>query len=141
MKGDMASMQGAMSQEEHAAMSGRPGDPAKVDRTIGIEMSDDMRFTPSSIEVRTGETIRIFVKNIGRSEHEMVLGSLNELKEHAVMMRNMPDMRHSEPNMIRLRPGQRSAIVWQFTQAGTVDFACTIPGHLEAGMVGKVLVK
>ena len=31
-------------------------------------------------------------------------------------------------------------MVWQFTQAGTVDFACTVPGHLEAGMVGKVNV-
>lgn len=130
-----------MNGHDMASMYGRPGDPAKVDRTVVVEMHDDMRFTPSSIEVKAGETIRFFVKNTGRVEHEMVLGSLNELKEHAAMMRNTPDMRHDEPNMIKLRPGQRDAIVWQFAQPGTVDFACTIPGHLEAGMVGKILVK
>jgi uncharacterized cupredoxin-like copper-binding protein len=31
--------------------------------------------------------------------------------------------------------------VWQFTQAGEFRFACLVPGHLEAGVVGKVLVK
>ena len=41
---------------------------------------------------------------------------------------------------ITLKPGQRGGLVWQFGEAGTVDFACLIPGHLEAGMVGKVAV-
>lgn len=142
MKGhDMSAMHGAMSKDEHAAMVGKPGDPAKVDRTVEVGMGDDMRFTPSSIDVKVGETIRFFVKNNGKIEHEMVLGSLDELKKHAEMMRSMPNMQHDEPNMIKLKPGQRGGIVWQFTKAATVDFACTVPGHLEAGMVGKVSVK
>jgi len=31
-------------------------------------------------------------------------------------------------------------VVWQFTQAGTVHFACLHPGHYEAGMKGAVAV-
>lgn len=42
--------------------------------------------------------------------------------------------------MITLDPGKIGGLVWQFDQAGTVDFACLIPGHMEAGMVGKVKV-
>ncbi|WP_445153228.1 plastocyanin/azurin family copper-binding protein [Aeromonas hydrophila] len=30
---------------------------------------------------------------------------------------------------------------WKFDKAGTVSFACLVPGHMEAGMVGEVVVK
>lgn len=40
-----------------------------------------------------------------------------------------------------LAPGKSGEMVWQFTKAGTVDFACLQPGHFEAGMMGAVSVK
>lgn len=125
----------------HASMMGEPGDPAKVSRTVMVDMADNMRFTPANIEVKVGETIRFFVKNSGQTTHEMVLGNLADLKAHAEMMRNMPNMAHNEPNMTKLNPGQRGGMVWHFTQPGVVDFACTVPGHLEAGMKGTITVK
>ena len=119
---------------------GQPGDPAKVSRTIELVMDDTMRFAPSQIRVEPGETVRFFIKNAGKIPHEMVIGSLAELKAHAAQMRKMPGMKHAEPNMVTLGPGQRGGLVWQFDKAGTVDFACLIPGHMEAGMSGKVTV-
>ncbi|HUG57314.1 MAG TPA: cupredoxin family protein [Candidimonas sp.] len=120
--------------------SGQPGDPAKVSRTIEVVMDDTMRFTPSNIEVKAGETVRFFVKNAGKIPHEMVIGSVAELKAHAAEMQKTPGMKHAEPNAITLDAGKRGGLVWQFDQAGTVDFACLLPGHFEAGMVGKVKV-
>ena len=125
----------------HASMAGKPGDAAKVSRTIDVGMDDSMRFTPSEISVKAGETVRFFIKNTGKIKHEMVICTLDELKEHAEMMRNMPAMQHTDPNMIALEPGQRGGLVWQFDQAGTVDFACLVPGHMEAGMAGKIQVE
>lgn len=125
----------------HAGPTGQPGDPAKVTRTVEVVMDDTMRFTPATIEAKAGETIRFFLKNDGKVKHEMVIGTLDELREHAEMMRKMPDMQHADPNSATLSPGQRGGLVWQFTQAGTVDFACLVPGHFEAGMVGKVTVR
>lgn len=119
---------------------GQPGDPAKVARTIEVKMDDTMRFTPSAIQVKAGETIRFFIKNTGKIPHEMVIGTLADMKAHAAEMKKMPGMKHTEPNMITLGPGKIGGLVWQFTQAGNVDFACLVPGHLEAGMVGKVTV-
>lgn len=136
----MPASHGNMTAAEHAAMSGQPGDPKKVSRTIEVVLGDDMRFTPSAIDVKAGETIRFFVRNSGKVDHEMVLGQLDDLKAHAKEMQANPGMVHKEPNQVYLKPGQRGGMVWQFTQAGTVDFACTVPGHLEAGMVGKVNV-
>lgn len=129
-----------MAPERHSELIGKPGNPTKVDRTIDVIMHDDMRVSPSKIEVKAGETLRFFVRNAGKVPHEMVLGTLQDLVEHAAMMRKMPEMEHVEPNMVKLNSGQRGGFVWQFTQGGTVDFACTLPGHREAGMVGKVLV-
>lgn len=124
----------------HGSAAGQPGKAADVSRTIEITMNDSMRFTPSQIEVKAGETIRLFVKNTGKVSHELVLGSTDELHAHAEMMRNMPEMKHTEANMLTLSAGQRGGLVWHFTQAGTVDFACLIPGHMEAGMTGKIQV-
>lgn len=126
---------------EHAATAGRPGDPAKVDRTIAVSMSDTMRFDPEKMIFKAGETVRFVVRNEGKIRHEMVIGTVEELKEHAEMMRKMPAMQHAEPNMISLAPGESGDLVWRFDNAGSFDFACLVPGHLEAGMRGKIEVK
>jgi uncharacterized cupredoxin-like copper-binding protein len=124
----------------HATALGKPGEPHKVTRTIEVEMNDTMRFKPDSIRVKRGETIRFIVRNTGKLTHEMVLGTMKELKEHAESMRKFPEMEHADPNQVTVDPGKTGELVWQFTRAGTFDFACLVPGHFEAGMVGKVQV-
>lgn len=124
----------------HGAAIGKPGDPEKATRTIRISGSDNMRYNPSEIKVKRGETVRFAVTNSGKIDHELVLGTMKELKKHAELMRKHPGMKHEEANMALVRPGETREIIWQFANAGTVDFACTIPGHLEAGMVGRVEV-
>lgn len=120
---------------------GREGDPAKATRTIRIDMSDAMRFTPADITVKRGETVKLVATNKGQVLHELVLGTADELKQHAEMMRKFPGMEHDAPHMAHVKPGKSGDIVWQFTKAGEFQFACLIPGHFEAGMVGKVTVK
>ncbi|MFM9434165.1 putative cupredoxin-like copper-binding protein [Janthinobacterium sp. CG_23.3] len=119
---------------------GRQGDPAKVTREIKIDMSDAMRFTPSNLTVRQGETIRFVVSNKGGALHEMVLGSMAQLKAHGAMMREHPGMEHDDPYMAHVKPGGQQQMVWQFTKAGEFNFACLAPGHFEAGMIGKIRV-
>jgi uncharacterized cupredoxin-like copper-binding protein len=120
---------------------GRPGDPRKVTRSITVSMSDAMRFSPSTLTVARGETVRLNVVNQGKVLHELVLGTAEDLRQHAEMMRRHPGMQHDEPQMVHVQPGRRGEIVWQFTQAGEFSFACLIPGHFEAGMVGRVVVR
>jgi len=93
------------------------------------------------VSVKRGETIKFLVHNQGRQLHEMVLGTVDELKAHAELMKKFPDMEHADANMAHVKPGANGEIVWQFTQAGAYQFACLIPGHYEAGMVGMVIVK
>ena len=141
---------------------GRQGDPKRAKRTIRIGMDDRMRFVadssqagrntdvgpgtaphsmPADIEVRRGETVRFAVRNDGKVMHEMVIGTIADLKEHAELMRKFPTMEHDEPYMAHVPPGKEGEIVWQFTQAGEFNYACLIPGHMEAGMIAKITVK
>jgi len=119
---------------------GKAGVAAKVSRTVTVDMTDAMRFVPSSITVKQGETIRLVVKNSGKVKHELVLGTEKELKEHYEVMKKHPEMEHDDPNMVTLAPGKTGEMIWQFTKAGKVDFACLQPGHYEAGMKGLVTV-
>ena len=120
---------------------GREGDPKRVTRTIKLDMTDAFRFTPANITVKRGEMVKFVVANSGKVMHEMVLGTTEELKAHAELMKKFPDMEHADANMAHVKPGAKGEIVWQFTKAGEYQFACLIPGHYEAGMVGKVVVK
>lgn len=123
----------------HAADStGKPGLAAKVTRTLHIDMSDAMRFTPASIRVKQGETIRFVVKNSGQLAHEFVLGSAKDLAAHHEAMKKNPEMEHADDNMLAIKPGQSGEMLWRFTKADSVDFACLLPGHFDAGMKGRI---
>ena len=110
-------------------------------RTITIDMGDDMRFKPDVIDVREGETVRLAIRNRGKLLHELVIGTQQELDEHAALMLKFPDMAHDEPYMAHVDPGKRGEIVWTFNRPGEFKFACLIAGHYQAGMVGTVRVR
>lgn len=136
--------------ENHSASSGPvrkeqkywgiAGDASAAKRTLEFKMSDSMRFTPDHIQVKQGETVRLFIRNEGQVMHEFVIGTKKELDEHAALMMKFPGMEHSEPYMAHVAPGKTGEIVWTFNRAGEFDFACLIAGHYQAGMVGKVKV-
>ena len=124
--------------EEHAF--GRAANPKKAKRTVRVDMTDQMRFHPAEITVKRGEVVRFVPVNKGQVLHEMVLGTMDDLKKHAELMRNHPGMEHDEPHMAHVAPGKSGEMGWQFTKAGEFFYGCLIPGHFEAGMIGKVKV-
>ena len=119
---------------------GIAADPRKAKRTIRVDMTDNMRFAPAEIALKQGEVVRFVAANKGQVLHEMVLGTMQDLKEHAELMRKHPGMEHDEPHMTHVAPGKTGEIGWRFTKAGTYYYGCLIPGHFEAGMIGKVVV-
>nr|WP_315430405.1 cupredoxin family protein [uncultured Albidiferax sp.] len=119
---------------------GIAGDAKSAKRTVQITMLDTMRFSPHSIAVRLGETIRFRMKNTGMLGHELVIGTQAKLDEHAALMAKFPTMEHDEPYMAHVGSKASGDIVWTFNRAGNFGFACLIPGHYQAGMVGKITV-
>jgi uncharacterized cupredoxin-like copper-binding protein len=70
----------------------------------------------------------------------MVIGTPGDLRQHADLMRKHPGMEHDEPFMSHVDAGKRGQIVWNFNRPGTFQFACLLPGHFEAGMLGTIVV-
>jgi uncharacterized cupredoxin-like copper-binding protein len=124
--------------------AGQPGNakkPARVIEVAMIEGDGKMLYVPDRIEVRRGEQIRFVLKNNGELDHEFLLATTKENLKHAEVMKKYPDMEHDDPNGKRLAPKGTSEILWRFTKRGEFEYGCLIPGHREAGMVGKVIVK
>lgn len=118
---------------------GKPGDPTKISRIIKITVIDNI-FLPAEIDVKKNEIIQFVVKNIGNKKHEMIIDTMENLKEHAKLRRNNPETKTAGRNHIQLDPGEQKALIWEFTKTGTIDFACPLPGHFK-GMRGKINVE
>jgi uncharacterized cupredoxin-like copper-binding protein len=124
--------------------AGEPGDPKKPARTVEILMKEEygaMAYVPNKIEVKRNEQIRFVLKNVDIQTHEFLLASIADNQKHAEVMKKHPEMEHDDPNGKSLPPKGTAEILWRFSKPGTFEFACLIPGHREAGMVGTVVVK
>ena len=130
--------------DEHDTAFGRPGDPkkpARIEQVVMREADGKMLFIPDHITVKKGELIRFMLRNNGEQDHEFVIGTVEGNLKHMKEMEKNPDMEHDDPNAIRLKPKATGEILWQFTNAGTFDFSCLIPGHRQSGMTGTITVK
>ena len=47
-------------------------------------------------------------------------------------------MKHDGPNSMLVEPGETKELIWKFSTAADLEFACTVPGHDQAGMVGDI---
>ncbi len=114
-------------------------DPSEVTRIIKLTLVDNM-FLPAEITVLEGETIKFVIKNGGNKKHEMLIGSMADLKKYAKIRRMFPEKDLSEAGLIQFEPGEKKELIWKFISAGTIDFACPLPGHFKI-MRGKIFVE
>jgi len=127
---------------------GIAADPSRAERMVEVRMRDSMRFAPSVINVRRGETVRLVLVNEGKLEHEFVLGTEAEIRRHEAMMAkatgahaHTPHAESAPSGMATVAPGASEMLVWTFNRPGTFTFACLVPGHYPAGMRGQLVVR
>ena len=146
----------------HTAMHGGPAKASEASRTIRVSMKDNF-YEPEQIKVEAGETVRFVVTNDGALVHEFNIATpdmhaahqdeMMMMVEHGVlqadridmaaaehMMKTMGHGKHDDPNSVLLEPGETGEVVWTFPAGGSLEFACNVPGHYDAGMVGDVRI-
>jgi P-type Cu+ transporter len=129
-----------------AAMSEHPSivqpSTARADRTLAISATDQLRFTPTVLTARVGETITFEVTNAGLLPHDFTLGDAELQQEHdAEMARGEAmDGAADEPYAVQIPPGTTVSRTYTFTAPGIILFGCHVPGHYPAGMVGTIVV-
>ncbi|MFI8479177.1 plastocyanin/azurin family copper-binding protein [Pseudomonas sp. NPDC078700] len=138
----------------------------QVDRTIQVNMGD-IFFDMKTLDIKRGETVRFVLKNEGALLHEFNLGSAESHAQHQKEMIAMfqrgtlsmngeqgvnskahssvgnetVNMAHNDPNSVLVKPGSSEELIWTFSNATNLEFACNIPGHYQSGMVGKIIVR
>ncbi|MFO7273902.1 MAG: cupredoxin domain-containing protein [Bacillota bacterium] len=91
--------------------------------TVEMGINGEMKFTPDVLEANKGDTLKITLINKDPAvAHNFLIPSLNV-------------------NSGQIPSGQTKVIEVKATQTGEHDIICDVPGHREAGMVGKLIVK
>ena len=83
---------------------------------IVVEM-DDLTFMPPSLTIPAGTAVSLELRNVGNLEHDWSVDALR-----------------FSPNV---RPGQ-TEVVELVAPVGDYEVYCSLPGHREAGMVGRL---
>lgn len=145
-----------MASSAHTLSFGHAAPAAQATRTVELTLGD-MFFEPKAVQVKAGETVRFVLVNKGKLLHEFNLGDAamhaRHQKEMLAMQQSgmrMPTgmdhgamsgstlMQHDDPNSVMVEPGKTAELTWTFSKVSNLEFACNIPGHYQAGMVGKI---
>ena len=112
--GQMGTMMGG------AWTGGQSAPPAIADAREVTVTTDELRFSPSTITVKTGEAVNIVLVNSDDIVHDFTVPAFGI--------------------HVTLQPGQRTTIGMQPATAGSYPFLCTVAGHAQAGMQGTIVV-
>ncbi len=96
-------------------------EPNEIRITSGIG-GEEFSFNPETINVNVSQTIKLVFNNTGTIAHDFEIPDL-EIVIQTTNSGNTGEITFVAP-----------------AAAGSYDFICSIPGHKEAGMVGKLVV-
>jgi len=94
-----------------------PGETVDVTVT-----SDEYSFSPATITVKNGVTVRLTLKNTGNVSHNFLIDAL-------------------DVDSGLVSPGSSKTFEFSADGAGTYSFYCSVPGHEDSGMVGTLEVE
>lgn len=95
--------------------------PAPLAGAPTIELTGlDFRFEPAQLRIKAGQSVNIALANRGAIIHDITIPALQL--------------------QLVAQPGQRAVGSLTAARPGTYEFYCSVPGHREAGMVGRLVV-
>ena len=90
-------------------------------------VATDLKFGAPTIQAKVGQPIKIVLENTGAIEHDIAFPTIKADKSGASLK-------------AVAKPGQTATLEFTPTAKGSYEYICTIPGHKEAGMKGKINV-
>jgi uncharacterized cupredoxin-like copper-binding protein len=104
-----------------AAVGSAGGGVAEAPTTTGVVTAENTKFVETSMEMKNGEVLGLFVINKDGFAHSFTIDALNI--------------------NVQLPANSTTAVAIKPTAAGSLEFYCAVPGHKQAGMVGSISVK
>jgi uncharacterized cupredoxin-like copper-binding protein len=105
----------------------------------------DFGFTPAVIEATVGQPVRLTLNNVGLLEHDWSVRHMpvTDVREHSAQSAgHAAHMRGDDPDLhVAAMMGEQGVVEFTPTEPGEYEIVCTVAGHEEAGMVGRLIVK
>lgn len=125
--------------------TGSNGGDSEV-REVRVRASDDLRFEPSEIRLRRGQSVRLMMENVGESVHDLTIDEMPMMgggtQRGAHDMGDGMGMDASQYAMhMAVQPHRDGVTEFTPSEGGTYTFYCTTNGHREAGMEGTIIVE
>ncbi|QDS38111.1 cupredoxin domain-containing protein [Brevibacillus brevis] len=112
------------------------------DRATEITLTAvDFSYKPNQFTVKKDTEIKVVFQNDGNVEHDI------EVVSHGkIVTISESSSEHHHGTMaegvvhLHAKPGESVETVWKALEEGIYEFYCTIPGHKESGMIGRLQV-
>ena len=132
-----------------------PGMRADDGKRVQIRANDQMRYDVLSIDATAGQKVTVTLTNAGMmpkvamAHNFVLLKAGTDFVTFALAAMTHQETGYMPPEMADkviaatrlVGPGESETVSFTAPTAGTYDYICTFPGHAQAGMHGKLIVK
>lgn len=124
------------------AACGGDDDSDESAQEVRLTMSDQLRFEPAEVRVKAGEPVLLALDNSKAS-------ALHDFTIDDMPVMDVDDGKGAEHEMgesmaalhMAMDPGKKSEMRFTPMEAGEYEFYCSVTGHAQGGMKGKLIVE
>jgi len=127
----LALVAGACSSDDNASGGGGQGG-GDASRTIEIDMRDNA-YSPDTVTVEDGETVRFVFTNTGEATHDAFIGDEAAQDDHEMEM-NEHGGHGDDSGAVSVESGETGELTHTFDAGDEMLIGCHEPGHYDAGM-------
>ena len=125
-----------------AAACGGDDDSDGSAQEVRLTMSDQLRFEPAEVRVKAGEPVLLALDNSKAS-------ALHDFTIDEMPVMDVDDGMGAEHEMgesmaalhMAMDPGKKGEMRFTPMEPGEYEFYCSVTGHAEGGMKGKLIVE
>jgi uncharacterized cupredoxin-like copper-binding protein len=100
---------------------------------------DELKFFPDSLEFQSGKRYKLVLTNPSPQKHYFTSKDFADAIWTQKVEAGNVEIKGSI-HELELKPGAKAEWVFVPLKSGTYNLRCTIPGHTEAGMTGKITI-
>jgi uncharacterized cupredoxin-like copper-binding protein len=116
---------------------------SKPSTEITMELTD-FSYTPSSLTIPVGQPVVLTINNTGLVEHDFVVEKIDVIDvvaQDSGSEHHMQGMNSSTYDLhVATEAGQTNSLQFTALESGTYKIFCSVEGHIEAGMIGELIV-
>jgi uncharacterized cupredoxin-like copper-binding protein len=110
--------------------------PIEVQVSLG-NTAGELKFFPSNLQFETGKVYKIFLDNPSPTKHYFTAKDFADASWTKKVDAGNVEIKGAI-HELEIRPGAKAEWVLVPMKSGTYELHCSIPGHTEAGMKGKI---